>query len=290
MEPHDEELGLLNADEANAEAEATQVPEALANAALSRVSGLYARSAIVGPLPLPSLEPAPNGVRPIRREVIRLDVDGRYPQMTVSGTISGWIVTRIHWIARLTKTHPGRWTGAIWYKDGATASFPYTAVDVRAIGSSFPGGRLVKITFRGGGVPKRTVVYRFSSAYFRTVNLEFDFQAGEVADTEINTCAHPVRPASLPCENLTIPTVYRRVGCQVTTSGRTTGRARPCSSTRSSRSRPQTTRTRRRGSTGCGSGRRCTRWATPSTWPTRGRSRSALHGCRSQTSPRLAAS
>jgi hypothetical protein len=218
MEPHDDELGLLNADEADAEAEATQVPEALASAALSPVSGLYARSAIVGPLSLPSLEPAPNGVRPIRREEIRLDVDGRYPQMTVSGTISGWIVTRIHWIARLTKTHPGRWTGAIWYKDGATASFPYTAVDVRAIGHSFPGGRLVKITFRGGGVPKRTVVYRFSSAYFRTVNLEFDFQAGEVADTEINTCAHPVRPASLPCENLTIPTVYRRVGCQVTTN------------------------------------------------------------------------
>ena len=49
MEPHDEELGLLNAGEA--EAEATQVPEALASAALSPVSGLYARSAIVGPLP-----------------------------------------------------------------------------------------------------------------------------------------------------------------------------------------------------------------------------------------------
>ena len=115
------------------------MPEALAIAALSHVSGLYARSAIVGPLPLPSLEPAPNGVRPIRREEIRLDVDGRYPQMTVSGTISGSIVTRIHWIAQLSKIHPGRWTGAIWYKDGATASFPYTAVDVRRHRKLIPG-------------------------------------------------------------------------------------------------------------------------------------------------------
>jgi hypothetical protein len=218
MEPQVEELGLLNADEADAEAEATQVPEALASAALSPVSGLYARSLIGGPLPLPPLGPAPKGVRPIRREQIRLDVDGRYPQMTVSGTIGGYLVTKIHWIAQLHKIRPGRWTGAIWYKDGATASFPYTAVDVTAIGSSFPSGRSVKITFRGAGVPKRTVVYRFSSAYFRTVNLEFDFQSGEVADTEINTCAHPVRPASLPCENLTIPKVFRRVGCQVTTN------------------------------------------------------------------------
>ena len=85
-----------------------------------------------------------------------------------------------------------------------------------AIGSHFPAGRKLKIKFSGGGATKRTVVYKFGSKYFRTVNLEFDFQASEVADTAINTCAHPVRPASLPCETLTIPKVIRRAGCQVT--------------------------------------------------------------------------
>ncbi|HSE81601.1 MAG TPA: hypothetical protein VLA87_07885 [Gaiellaceae bacterium] len=214
MQTYDEEA-LLTADEAELKEEAAEAPaaEAAAGFTVGRVSGLYARVAIGLPF---SLEPAPNGIFPIRREEIRLDVDGRYPQMTVSGTIRGFLVSRIHWIARLRRTDPGRWRGAIWYKDGAAASFPYTAVDVVALGGPFPSTRSVKIVFSGALVPKRTVVYRFVSAYFRTVNLEFDFQQGEVADTGIDTCAHPIRPASLPCENLTIPQVYRRAGCQVT--------------------------------------------------------------------------
>jgi hypothetical protein len=217
MEPYDEELALLDAAEADAEAGPIPDGDAAALLALSPVSGVYGRSPIRTPLPIP-LHPAPQGVRPIRREVIRLDVDGRYPQMTVSGTIGGFLATRIHWIAQLRRIGPTRWTGPIWYKDGAAASFPYTKVDVTATRSPFPSSRSVKIRFSGGGVPKRTVVYRFVSVYFRIVNLEFDFQAGEIADTEIDTCAHPVRPASLACETLTIPKVFQRVGCEVTTN------------------------------------------------------------------------
>ncbi|HEU4941967.1 MAG TPA: hypothetical protein VFT18_01785, partial [Gaiellaceae bacterium] len=219
--PSAEELELLTADEtesaAEAAAEAIQVPEGLAETALAPVSGLYARPPTISGLPI-SLDPAPRGILPIRKEEIRLDVDGRYPQMAVSGTISGFLVSRIHWIARLRKIAPNRWRGAIWYKDGAAASFPYTAVDVTAIGGPFPSSRSVKIVYRAPGVPKRTVVYRYASAHYRTVNFEFDFQAGEIADTAIDTCAHPNRPASLPCETLTIPKVFQRVGCQVTTN------------------------------------------------------------------------
>ena len=36
----------------------------------------------------------------------------------------------------------------------------------------------MKIKFSGVGIPKRTVVYKFRSKFFRTVNFEFDFQAG----------------------------------------------------------------------------------------------------------------
>jgi hypothetical protein len=229
METYDEELEFLIADDVEeadagadveAAADAIPLPIPLPIPLLWPVSGVYAWSPIVAPHPLPPIpfRPAPAGLFPIRREEIRLDVDGRYPQMAVSGTIRGFLVARTHWIAQLRRIGPSRWSGPIWYKDGAPASFAYTAVDVTATRSPFPSSRSVKITFSGGGLPNRTVVYGFSSAYFRTANLEFDFQAGEVADTQINTCAHPVRPASLPCENLTVPMVFQRAGCQVTTN------------------------------------------------------------------------
>ena len=216
MNPYDEELELLDSDDAEDEpdAEVSSETETLAGPTHSPVSGLYARS-IPQKISIP-IGPAPKGIRPIRKEEVRFDVDGRYPQMTVSGTISGFLVARIHWIAELTKIGANRWQGAIWYKDGAVVSFPYTDVEVTALGSPFPAGRRLKIKFTGGGATKRTVVYKFRSKYFRTVNLEFDFQLGEIADTEINACAHPNRPASLACETLTIPKVIRRAGCRVT--------------------------------------------------------------------------
>lgn len=216
MERYEEELELLDAAEAD-EAEVGEAAAVNAAAAAPAVSGVYALlPARPGePVPLP---PAPRGIRPVRKEEVRLDVDGRYPQMTVSGTISGFLVSRIHWIANLRKLRRDRWSGSIWYKDGAAASFPYTKVDVQAIGGPFPSNRQLKITFSGGGAQKRTVVYRFVSRHFRSVNLEFDFEAGEIADIAIDTCAHPVRPASLPCENLTVQKVFERAGCQVTTN------------------------------------------------------------------------
>jgi len=227
MKTYDEGLDLLDVD---TEAEEGAIPDAEDAAVLtvSRVSGLYGRPPITGPLAVPvPLEPAPAGVRPVRREVVRLDVDGRYPQMTVSGTIGGSLAMRVHWIAQLATIGTNQWAGTIWYKDGAAASFPYTRVRVTANHSRFPSGRSVKITFSGGGATKRTVVYKLLSPNFRTVNFEFDFQAGEVADTEIETCAHPVRPASLACETLSIPKVFQRMGCQVTTNPSSTVPAPP---------------------------------------------------------------
>ncbi len=221
MKSYDEELELLDSDDEEDEldAELSSDPQASGSPSHSPVSGLYSRSIPLA-IPIP-FGPAPKGIRPIRKEEVRFDVDGRYPQMTVSGTISGFLVSRVHWIAELTKIGANRWQGTIWYKDGAVASFPYTDVEVRAIGSHFPAGRKLKIKFTGVGAAKRTVIYRFRSKYFRTVNLEFDFEAGEIADTAISTCAHPVRPASLPCETLTIPKVIRRAGCQVTANAGT---------------------------------------------------------------------
>jgi hypothetical protein len=155
------------------------------------------------------------GVRPVRKEVLRLDVDRLYPQMTASGTIHGLFATRIHWIASLTPSGPDSWTGSIWYKDGASVSFPYTTVDVKVVQSHSPGQRRAKVTFSGGGVPKRKRTFRFKSRYYHPVEFEFDWAEGEAATLTVDTCTHPDRPATLPCETLSIAQVFRRSGFDV---------------------------------------------------------------------------
>jgi hypothetical protein len=150
------------------------------------------------------------------RERLRLDVDGPYPQMVVSGSVRAG-ASRVNWIAHLTATGPDSWTGPISYKDGPVASFLYTNVAIHATRNIIPPLRSVTATF-SGGAPNRVRTYRFSSRSFHDVNFEFDFQAGVTPLTSINTGDHPNRPASLPVETLTIQKVYRRAGFEVETS------------------------------------------------------------------------
>ncbi|MDQ4029596.1 MAG: hypothetical protein M3168_01005 [Actinomycetota bacterium] len=180
------------------------------------MSGLYEWREVPRRAPVP-LSPVP-GIRPIRHEELRLDVDRHYPQLAASGTIHGLISSQIHWIARLKKTGPSSWAGPIWFKDGAVTSFPYTRVEIKATGSPFPAQRKATVKFKGSGVPTRTRTYAFKSQYFRPANFEFDWAEGEAADVNVDTCAHPNRPASLPCENLTIQKVFQRAGFAVTTN------------------------------------------------------------------------
>lgn len=152
----------------------------------------------------------------MRREELRLDVDGRTPQMAVSGTIMQGLQARAHWIAKLRPTRSRhQWRGNIWYKDGNTGLIPYTRITVRATGAFFPSQRKATVTFSGGGAPTRTHLYRFKSRYFHPVEFEFDTVKGATPVTEIDTCAHPNRPAALPCEKLSVKTVYNRAGFQV---------------------------------------------------------------------------
>jgi len=93
-------------------------------------------------------------------EELRLDVDGSYPQMVASGTISWRTVSAngVHWIANLV-THGGaRWTGAIWYKSalgasGSSYSFPYTNIEVLVTGAAVLSltPPSATVTFSGGG-------------------------------------------------------------------------------------------------------------------------------------------
>ena len=146
------------------------------------------------------------------REELRLDVDGRYPQMTVSGTLRRRFAGQIHWIADLTATGSDTWTGQIWYKDGNAGIFPYTDVRVRAVRSAFPNLRRAIVRLSGGGAPPRRRRFRFASPYFHKAEFEYDREQGVQRTLEIDSCGHPNRPASLPCEPLRIETVFRRAG------------------------------------------------------------------------------
>jgi hypothetical protein len=150
-----------------------------------------------------------------QREELRLDVDGRYPQMTASGSLYNGAALRVHWIASLVLVAPDEWTGDLWYKDGTTAALPHTNVRIKASRSYFAGQQSAVATFTGGGAPKRTIHYDFKSRYFHPVEFEFDSATGVTAVTAIDTHAHPNRPATLTNETLTIENVFRRAGFDV---------------------------------------------------------------------------
>ena len=154
------------------------------------------------------------------REELRLDVDRHYPQMVASGTIIENFSTYIHWIANLSVGRPNSWTGNIWYKDISPSGpvFPYTEVEIRVTPSVSPSGRVAQVNFSGGGGTKRRRIFKFVGPYFHPVDFEFDFAEGEQPTLTVDTCGHPNRPATLPCENLSLETVYRRAGFDVKTS------------------------------------------------------------------------
>lgn len=152
------------------------------------------------------------------KEEIRLDVDGRYPQMTASGTRYVGLGGQAHWVAGLASVGWRTWAGAIWYRDGGLA-FPYTNVAIRALGSWWgPPGNLLA-TFSGGGAPTMTHTYTYTSRHFHPVEFEFDTVENTEAVTTYDTGSHPNRPETLPVENLSIEQVYDRAGFRVTRSG-----------------------------------------------------------------------
>jgi hypothetical protein len=149
-------------------------------------------------------------------EDLRLDVDGGIPLMTASGTQYFRLTERLHWIARLARLSNNTFVGRIWYRDGATSTFPYTLVRINVTRSLFPNQRRARVTFSGGGAPARTVIMPYVSAFLRPVDLEYDCVEGTTATLSVPTHAHSNRPATLPAETLTIDTVFRRSGFRVT--------------------------------------------------------------------------
>lgn len=172
-------------------------------AAAIRVSGLYLR---------------PSAGLPFRRDELRLDVDGRFPQMTVSGVVRTSL-RRVHWIASLTPSAAATsvWSGPIWFKDGDALLLPQTSAEVRVLGGPFGVGRKAEVRFTGSGTDL-VHEYRPAGPDFDTVEFEFDQTADANPAYSIDLHGHPNRPVDLPDETMTAQKVYQRAGFRVRTT------------------------------------------------------------------------
>lgn len=152
------------------------------------------------------------------REELRLDVDGRYPQMAVSGARAGAFGPVANWVATLTKTGPDSYAGPIWFKAGNSNAIPHTHVTIKVTKSLLSVQRKVEAIFSGGGAASFMRHYDFASSYFHPGEFEYDTVAGATRVTEIDTHGHPNRPATLEQETLSLETVYRRAGFNISAS------------------------------------------------------------------------
>lgn len=150
-------------------------------------------------------------------EELRIDVDGRYPQMVASGVIHGGIFSRVHWIANLVQQEVNLWKGDVFYREGSK-SFPYKSVLIQVIPNAVPSQRQAQVTLSGGGSTRHVRVLKFASPNFHTVEFEFDYVEGEKVLLDIKTDAHPNRPSTLEKEQLSVITIFERAGFAVTTS------------------------------------------------------------------------
>jgi hypothetical protein len=216
-----------------------------------RWSGIYRHGGInwpLPPLPMASAEPAPPGGQgqqpdadgmdgaaaeaspsaeaaaagfPFRTEELRVDVDGLFPTMTVSGTISGLFIGHLTWIARVTRQPNGAYTGAISYRDGNAALRPHANVSVTLHGLPFlpPFLRYAKARFTGGPAPDVVLHYGFTQAHFRDVAFEYDTVSDATSVTSYNPTSHPNHPPTVPNTTLSLESAYARLGIRVTKTG-----------------------------------------------------------------------
>lgn len=174
-----------------------------AAAVLLRASGLYRRKPAVGSLPI------------ARRDELRLDVDGRYPQQVASGVLRTSLANRLHWVARLKSTGPSRWVGRIVYRDATIGMPPFTMVEI-AVSRPAQGQALrAKVAFGGGNATPLTQVYHFVARSFDAVEFEFDSTPDANPALGIQTHDHPNRPPGLANEPLSIAKVFERAGFNV---------------------------------------------------------------------------
>lgn len=150
------------------------------------------------------------------REELRVDVDGLYPTMTVSGAIIRLFGGSLTWIARVAWNQAAAaYVGPISYRDGVSALVPHTDIRVKLTGSWLTGGMKAHVTYVGGGQPDLHRSYDYERGHFREVSIEYDCASDATAVTSYNLSAHANRPADLPHTTLTIEDAFSRQGIRM---------------------------------------------------------------------------
>ncbi|MBI1745894.1 MAG: hypothetical protein HYR55_04810 [Acidobacteria bacterium] len=185
----------------------------------SGVAEAFGPQPIPGSIPTLRPKPFPIPIFPVKKEELRLDVDGRYPLMIASGVVPLTGMQKVDWIAKLSASKPYQYTGKIWYKDPVATLFTYTEVLIDVTPNIIPSLRKAAVTFTGGGLPDRVRIFKMQSPYFHNVEFEYDHTAGITPQVTVATCAHTNHPPTLPSETLSIETVYRRAGFDATNTG-----------------------------------------------------------------------
>ncbi len=175
------------------------------------------------PIPVripPTLKTIPTKPIPLKLywEELRLDVDGKYPQMQASGKLRS-LFHDICWVASIKKTGTNIYEGKIWYAHG-TPLFRFTSIKISVTWNLLMNPQQAVVTFSGSGLVSRSMVFKYHSPYFHDVEFEFDYEEGITPVIEIGTHDHPNRPSTLVNEKLSINTVFKRAGFNVTNTNK----------------------------------------------------------------------
>jgi Peptidase family M28 len=161
---------------------------------------------------------------------LHLDIDGSYPLNVVSGTVlqdlssSAGGSELAHFIGRVTSdTVAGgtrklivedfsfRWPGT----DGNEGLIDSLQIDLP---TSFPLAPSIEVSFiaTDSNYSHGPYIVHQESTYFHTVEVEVDQEDNAVEVEPYNTLTHPVRPADLPEEELTLESTFAKAGIRIT--------------------------------------------------------------------------
>jgi hypothetical protein len=161
---------------------------------------------------------------------LHLDIDGSYPLNVVSGTVLQDLASsaggseRAHFIGRVTSDTVAagirklvvedfsfRWPGT----EGNEGLIDRLQIDLK---TSFPLAPSIEVSFIATDTNESHGPYivHQESTYFHTVEVEVDREDNAVEVEPYNTLTHPVRPADLPEEELTLESTFAKAGIRIT--------------------------------------------------------------------------
>lgn len=154
---------------------------------------------------------------PAQEMELRLDVDGRFPQMVASGVTRTGSGLEAAWVARLKPMSSSSWAGRLSFKRGHRRIIPETVVTIRLRRGD--GRPIVVAEFRKGTSTRtRKVIFKKASPYFHKIDVEFDHTSDVEPALKLDFASRSIRPKKFRLRRLTIPNIYERAGYRVTKS------------------------------------------------------------------------